>query len=641
MLDEAARIALFGSDEPLAPPQAVKVGNLTCLVDQEAIRAICWNGVEVIRAINWPVRDENWITLPPTVHSASLQATEEEATHQVTFSVGDGALECELAATFSADGTVRADLSMTATRDFDTNRAGFTVLHPIEGVAGEPHEILHSDGIRESSRFPRYVSPGQPAMDIAGLRHAVAGVAVDIAFEGEIFEMEDQRNWSDASYKTYCRPLVFPFTYRIGRGDTIRQSVRLSVEGGDTDAGTSTDNHVALTPGGALPETALAVEEGWLPDAEHHELLVGTGVRRLQVRTGPGHDLTYLEQVNHLAGALQAEMDLEVVVPEGAAPAAFFQQFSEHLAAVGIAPAHVLTVPEPYLKSHQPSGPWPEGPTPADCTEAARTVFASVRVGGGMLTNFTEFNRCPPVPGDCDFVSHGTTAIVHAADDRSVCETIEALSHVYDSAIHGGGGKPYRLGLASIGMRSNPYGADVADNPTQVRQTMARHDPRQCGLFGAAFAVGVLHATQGRAVDCVALAAPVGPFGIVAQDQPVKRVYYDVNPQAVIHPVFHVVRLATRMAKRQRLTVSGLPGGLHAVAAGDGGDWTMMIANLSDQPRSVRLPDEANVRSLDVSAFAQAVADPDWLVNSRSHRTADIVLEPYCTAFASTAGAPV
>ena len=44
-------------------------------------------------------------------------------------------------------------------------------------------------------------------MDICGLKHSRDGATVDIVFGGEIFEMEDQRNWSDASYKTYCVPL--------------------------------------------------------------------------------------------------------------------------------------------------------------------------------------------------------------------------------------------------------------------------------------------------------------------------------------------------------------------------------------------------------------------------------------------------
>ena len=33
------------------------------------------------------------------------------------------------------------------------------------------------------------------------------GGEIVIRFEGDLFEMEDQRNWTDASYKTYSTPL--------------------------------------------------------------------------------------------------------------------------------------------------------------------------------------------------------------------------------------------------------------------------------------------------------------------------------------------------------------------------------------------------------------------------------------------------
>jgi len=32
-----------------------------------------------------------------------------------------------------------------------------------------------------------------------------------ISFEGDVFETEDQRNWTDASFKTYCPPLRLPY----------------------------------------------------------------------------------------------------------------------------------------------------------------------------------------------------------------------------------------------------------------------------------------------------------------------------------------------------------------------------------------------------------------------------------------------
>ena len=49
--------------------------------------------------------------------------------------------------------------------------------------------------------------------------------------EGDAFEMEDQRNWSDASYKTYVRPLRRPWPYSLPKGQKFTQAVRLQVSG--------------------------------------------------------------------------------------------------------------------------------------------------------------------------------------------------------------------------------------------------------------------------------------------------------------------------------------------------------------------------------------------------------------------------
>lgn len=49
--------------------------------------------------------------------------------------------------------------------------------------------------------------------------------------EGDTFEMEDQRNWTDASYKTYVRPLALPWPYLIAKGDAVDQTITLTVSG--------------------------------------------------------------------------------------------------------------------------------------------------------------------------------------------------------------------------------------------------------------------------------------------------------------------------------------------------------------------------------------------------------------------------
>ena len=69
-------------------------------------------------------------------------------------------------------------------------------------------------------------------INIAGMEWKPAnGISAKLQFSGDTFEMEDQRNWTDASYKTYCRPLDLPFPFEIKKGEKITQKIVLEIQG--------------------------------------------------------------------------------------------------------------------------------------------------------------------------------------------------------------------------------------------------------------------------------------------------------------------------------------------------------------------------------------------------------------------------
>ncbi|NJR12419.1 hypothetical protein HC776_00565 [bacterium] len=113
---------------------------------------------------------------------------------------------------------------------FKKNRIGFCVLHDAS-LAGQPCVIEHTDGRFITGQFPAEVAPHQPYLNVRAIEHTVDGTKVNVRMEGDTFEMEDQRNWSDASYKTYCTILALPFPVVIEAGTTIQQTVTLSVIG--------------------------------------------------------------------------------------------------------------------------------------------------------------------------------------------------------------------------------------------------------------------------------------------------------------------------------------------------------------------------------------------------------------------------
>jgi hypothetical protein len=403
---------------------------------------------------------------------------------------------------------------MTAHGDMITNRTGFCLLHPLRGVAGESLEIGHPDGRATSTVFPALIAPGQPALDIARLAHRVGPVAVEITLHGEVFEMEDQRNWSDASFKTYCRPLSKPRPFTWAAGAEVAQEMTLVLR----HRGKGTAMAKAATDAPRMPEVVLAVEDGLSPPAA---LAAFPGLGALWRIDAAGA----MADAQAFAGRRLA---VEIVFDD-------LPGLSATLAALtsaGVAPARIMALPRPWLKSHQPEGPWPPPPLPADAIPILRAAFPFAMVGGGSLTNFTELNRWRPDPATIDYLSFGSSAIVHAADDPSVIETLEAWPDILASARALAGKRPLHLGLCAIAMRSNPYGADVAHNPGRQRITMAQDDPRQETTFAAAWAVALLAEMAAAGVASVALAMPDGPLGAAGR------------------PLGHVIRVAAAIAGR-------------------------------------------------------------------------------------------
>ena len=528
----ADALLIYGTDEPLPEERTLRAGPLTAIFTGGALRSIKVRGVEVIRGLAFLVRDRNWGTLAPALSDVRIKEGGDR------FSVGftargsldgaelawEGRIEASPATglAFSVRGTPAADLT--------TCRTGFVILHPLERVVGCPAVILHSDGREEATAFPDLVDPIQPFLDVRAITHEpIPGVRATCRMEGpDPYETEDHRNWLDASFKTYYRPLTLPWPYVIPAGSTIDQAVRLTFEPSlETLEPAPEPGPVTVAfgdrTGGRMPEVGLACSVEDLDEAEAAlPQLASLGAGHLACRISAGdHDLpAILRRFARIAGALDAEPRLEVVLPLAQDPAVELDLVATAAASAGLEPASVAVSPAVDLKSYPPSVDRPPSPPLSRLYAAARAAFPGVPLGGGMFSYFTELNR-RRVPAELlDFVQHATSAIVHAADDRSVMETLESLPHVFRSVRAAFGDVPYRLGPANIGMAFNPYGASTAPNPDRRRIAMVRDEPRVDGLFGAAWAAGYLARAAAGGVDSVTLMAPGGPFGVATREGP-------------------------------------------------------------------------------------------------------------------------
>lgn len=560
--------ALYGTDVPPGPVRRLVAGAASVTLEGGNLRHLRAGETELIRAVAFLVRDRDWGTLAPEIRDLRIvEGGETRISYAATYHSGAARLDVDVAITLTAD-SLRFQAEARATGDFETNRTGFTVLHPIDGVAGAPVRVEHGSAPAEDTRFPALIAPWQPFQDITALIHDTGGLRVACRFEGDVFEMEDQRQWGDASFKTYVRPLALPWPYRIADGAVMRQAVQIGWTPGAVGQGAAP--LTCAVPEARFPETALLLtaDEAARPDAV--ALIRQIAPQRLlcHVDAAAGHGAAELAAFAALQPALpDLAFDLELIAacPVGGDLDAEFAGYAAALAAAGFSPASIMVCPAVDRQSTPPGSDWPPCPPLEAVHAAARRAFPGQVLGGGMASFFPELNRKRPPVRMLDFVTHGFCPIVHAADDLSVMETLETLPHILLSARAIAAGCGYRLGPSTIAMRQNPYGSRTIPNPQHGRVCMADDDPRQDGAFAAAWTLGLAAQIAQAGLQVWTPAGLTGPRGLFHDDgRP--------RPLAAV-----VARLAG--CAGQKVQRAGIGGGVARLACGD----LAFSANLTPQ----------------------------------------------------------
>jgi D-apionolactonase len=639
---ETQAVALVGTAQVEAEPVRLAAGALTVEFEGGGLRYLRYGGHEVIRAISFLVRDENWGTHP--LNLDDVQIEQHDGAFEVRFrgTCGPTGRELQLSASIVGRANGRLEFNANATLEDDllTNRTGFVVLHPLE-VSGKRVVVETVDGQCQEACFPEKIDPYQPFRNIRALttQHGDE-LSAQVRMEGDTFEMEDQRNWSDASFKTYVRPLAWPWPYTLEKGSTLTQSVTVNVRASDSIATRAEVDDAIVAArvrldgrNGVLreiPQLGVGVRAEHLDSAlQRADALRALGpaffIAHLDMRRDdPERALTGFAQLSEVA---RVPYVLEVVLTGDGKPAEEMARVAS--AARGAAPPLALQVsPAPDLKAVLPGSAWPPCPSFDEVFAAARAAFPGIALGGGTFAYFTELNRKRPPFGLLDYATFTTCPIVHAADDRSVMETLATLPFIASSVTALAGGKPYRVGPSTIAARDNPYGSSTLPNESGLngkRICLTDDDPRQRALFGAAWNLGYFAAFASGGASHIALAELTGPRGLLMGARPT--------------PLFH---LLASLAGARGATVAELlieEGGapLAAFAVKQQHCTKVWLANLSTQPQGVELDlGSSNVPNVTVARWD---ADGDF-AHAPQHSPLDaspLTLGPYETVQIRTA----
>lgn len=554
----------------------LSAGPLKMMFDPQLafLRHVTLGDREIIRGIYGAVRDRNWDTIPLAIHDLAIEQADERfaITFLAKHVLDNIAFQWHGEISGSEEGAVRVRFEGEYLSTFQKNRVGLCVLHPSKECSGCECRVEHMDGSVSKGRFPKLISPHQPFKNIRSITHTVGpNVETTVAFSGEAFEMEDQRNWTDASFKTYSTPLDLPFPVTVEAGSRITHDVTVRLI--HTDATRpplprKTNDKVSVQVDWKASQRLPSVGFGLPPavrtaPASVVEQLQAAGPDHLRVdlRLDSEHWQERALSAIQLADRLGTKLEVATFTSDPRQPAwrkclDLFEEQKDKIAR--------------WLVFHSTE----KATTPELVTnafESIRKLEPSIPIAVGTDAYFAELNRNrPTVPND-GCVCFSITPQVHAFDELSIRETLEAQPSTVNSAF-ALFNCPIVVSPVTLRPRFNPNATSATDIE---RYSEPEVDERQDTGFLAAWTVGVLaRLVTHSGVTSMTFFEAFGPRGIVNSNG-------DTYP---VHSVFAAL-------KRHRMTCEKTvdkPLDVSALAlASDDGSRSLLLGNMTESRQTV------------------------------------------------------
>ncbi len=450
-------------DVSLLPVKRLSAGLVKCGYENGNLRYIHLGGREVVRMIYSAVRNENWETASYQIADEVIE--EKEGGFFITYNAFYRLNEIRYKAFIEIEGkddSISFSMKGVALTSFQSNRIGICVLHPINTTAGKNVGIKQPDGSSYEGVFPVHISPHQPFKQVQQMQWQIEdALEAKMTFEGDIFETEDQRNWTDASYKNYSRPLDLPFPYGVQVGEEIHQKVTLNISGyesiGDhiTSAPTSAEETVIpfpkigySRPKGLKPLTDKEIKLLKEIPFDHYRVELW-----LNEQSWPQIFSTALFEAKELSAKLElivffdneVENELNELIER-------LQPEQQHITSILVLDKTRKITTEELIQSVYP---------------VLKKAMPAVKIGYGTDGFFADLNRNRP--GNClyDFVCFSLSPQVHAVDTRSIIENLEAQPDTIKTAQTFIGDKLIHVSPVTFKMRTGGEAATAQHKPSE------------------------------------------------------------------------------------------------------------------------------------------------------------------------------
>jgi len=600
-----------GQTESRPKPLQLCAGNITMVFEPDTVflRHLRLGDHEIVRAIYGAVRDHNWRTINPKL--SNLKWDSNTSSFEMTFDA-----ECkEDDIDFFWKGRIRGDAKGKVIFDFDgearsaflRNRIGVCVLHPIVECAGKPCTIERVDGTTEQGAFPRYISPHQPFKQIRAISYEVApGARAEVRFEGETFEMEDQRNWTDASFKTYSTPLELPMPVRVEKGTRIQQSVTVSLVGEQRKVlavvqGRPPQLSISTTP--VLPKQQIGLKvatHGQPLSAREIELLKRLRLShlRLDLKLSGGRYAEALRRASQEAAQLGANLHLALLLSDNAT--AELDGLARELKMVSVNVPLIMVF---HVNEIVTNEKW---------VHLARERLAALNrnllIASGTAENFVEVNRSRPSSDSTALPCYSINPQIHAFDNTSMIEnlggqlgTVETTQQFCNQSIV----------ISPITLRPQ---SDFTLEPGAASLPFSV-DARQMSLFGAGWTLGsISRLSTATHIHSLTYFETTGWLGVMETEKGSPLPDKFPSRPGMVFPVCHLLADLADFGKvcpthsSHPLQVEGL------TLLDQQNRRRVLVANLLGRPQEVKIKTgtcRARIRYLDETNAEQAMMAPE------------------------------
>lgn len=583
----------YGRDESPVEPILLHAGPVTAELVGRDLRAVRYGGLEIAQRVYIAIRDRNWDTVPGTMRELTIDQQDDR--FAVRFTVTHRRAEVDLTwqgeILGEPDGTISYTMDCTVHADLDYKLIGLNIHHGMREYVGRPYEGDSPSGpvsgVFTERVFPQLVVDETEVPifpDVSRLTtHLTDDVAVTFAFEGDTFEFEDQRNWTDGSFKSQSYPPRRGGVSHANTGQHLFQSVTIRATGpvpatlADTAAITVT---LGEASGTRLPPLGLGMASHG-GDLSPREAGLLRALRpahlRVDLHLGGQGAAIELERAIRAATALNTGLELALFVSDDAA--AELAALAPSLSDLPVPISRVLVFHEEEAAT---SRHW------LDLAHSALgDALTGATFGSGSNANFCELNRHQPARPVGDAISFGITPQIHAFDERSMVENLAPQAEAAHSA-RAFSGAPVVVSPVTLRPRFNAVAqSDVTAVAGELPYAV---DARQMSLFGAGWTLGSVKYLAEAGADAVTYYETTGWQGVMETESGAPEPGLFPSRPGEVFPLYHVLADLAELRAAELVAVqSSNPFAVEALALRDEAETHLLLANLTPLAREVTI----------------------------------------------------